>query len=80
MIADMELKVNIGYKELLNLIFQLPASQLERLRHDIMHERSPKEINHNSFQAFILSGPTMDDDQFESFQANRQHFDQWRNN
>jgi hypothetical protein len=74
----MELKVNIGYKELLNLIWQLPVNQLARLRGDIMHERSPKEINHKSFQALILNGPTMDDNQFESFQANRQHFDQWR--
>ena len=76
----MELKINVGYKELLNLIWQLPANQLAKLRGDIMQERSPKENNPKSFQALLLNGPVMDDSQFEAFQANRQHFDKWRNN
>ena len=73
----MELKLKIKYEELLNLIWQLPISELARLRSDLMHHRSPQENSHKSFQALLLSGPVMSDDQFAAFQANRNHFDQW---
>lgn len=75
----MELKIKIGYQELLSLIWQLPVDQLARLRGDIMEKRRPQKMEHKKFQAFLLNGPVMDDDQFESFQANREHFRKWRN-
>jgi len=61
----------MGYQELLNFIWQLPVNQLARLRNDIMHHKSPKERNHKSFQALLLNGPVMGEDQFEAFQRNR---------
>jgi hypothetical protein len=78
--VDMEFKINIGYKELLNLIWQLPGKQLAKLREDIMLGKSPKEKNHKSFQTLLLNGPVMNESQFKSFQANREHFNKWRSN
>lgn len=76
----MELKLKIGYKEILELIKQLPASQLEKIRLDInarlVKQQSAAEII--SFQEFLVSGPVMNDQEYEAYLENRKHFSSWR--
>lgn len=61
----MELRLEIGYNELLELIRQLPVNQLEKLKSElsekIIDEKSKKK--HLEFQVFLLNGPIMADDQ-----------------
>ena len=76
----MELK--LGYKELLDLIKQLPSSQIAKLKSELssnlIEEKSTKEIE--AFQELLRGGPIMSEEQFDQFNANRQHFDSWRKN
>jgi hypothetical protein len=77
----MELKLKIGYPELLELIKQLPASQLEQLKIELMKPPAPKKSAKKSFtdfQKLLLEGPVMNDDQYQQFLLNRQYFNQWR--
>ena len=76
----MEIKLNIGYKELLQLIKKLPENQLAMLKAELMDgkiaEEKTKRIS--SFQEFLLKGPVMSDDQYEQFMLNRTYFNSWR--
>lgn len=73
----MELKLNIGYQELLELIRQLPASQIKKLRADLsLIEAGHKGVN--EFQELLLKGPVMDDEQYQEFLQNRKYFNAWR--
>ena len=76
----MELKLNIGYQELIELIKQLPVNQLRKLKADINLIMPDKETNPEKFklQEFLLKGPVMSDDQSQDFLANRKHFSAWR--
>ncbi|NUQ22537.1 MAG: hypothetical protein HUU34_01180 [Saprospiraceae bacterium] len=78
----MELRLNIGYQELIELIKQLPVSQIKKLKADLAlmgTEKDPeKEIS--EFQQFLLHGPVMEDDQYQDYLANRKYFNTWRTN
>ena len=75
----MEIKLN--YKQLLNLVKQLPAEQIEKLFEETRHllAKRKKEPDTQSFQEFLLSAPSMTDKQYESFLENRKRFNEWRN-
>lgn len=75
---SMELKVHVDYKELLALIKQLPASQIERLKLELEQECFTSKKSDSKFQAFLLQGPVMSESQYEGFRKNRQRFSQWR--
>jgi len=76
----MELKIKIGYKEILELVKQLPNNQLTKLRAELdnvlVEEKSNKDIS--ELQELLLSGPVMSDEQYDNFKKNRQHFGSWR--
>ena len=78
----MELKLKIGYKELLDLIKQLPSSQLVKLKaelsDDLIEKKSQNE--QQSFQELLLNGPVMEDEQYQQFLDHRNAFNQWRMN
>ena len=76
----MELKINIAYEQVLDMIKQLPANQVEKLIVDaktiLEKEKKPKDISY--FQKLLLSAPTMSEKQYETFVENRKAFNQWR--
>ncbi len=76
----MELTVNIGYEQLLYLIKQLPANQISKLKTDLNDNsivpKSKAEIS--DFQKFLLQGPVMSKEQYDTFLENRKHYNQWR--
>lgn len=78
----MELNVKISYHDLWKLILQLPKEQLTRLKADLNTQRNPPKARKSpsEFQQFLLQGPTMDDDQYETFLENREYFNRWRTN
>ena len=76
----MELKLNIGYQELVDLIKQLPANQIRKLKNELalITEEHPIEDRRTDFQEFLTKGPVMDEDQYQIFISNRKHFNTWR--
>jgi hypothetical protein len=76
----MQLNVDIEFNELMNIIRQLPASQIEKIKTEvndnIIFDKQKIEIS--DFQEFLLSGPIMTDKQYEEYLENRQQFTKWR--
>lgn len=74
----MEIKIDIGYKQLLKLIKQLPASQVAKLKAELdetfIATKSEKEIS--DLQQFLIEGPVMSDDQYLFFKENRKKLNQ----
>ncbi len=76
----MELHVNIEFNELLNMIRQLPAVQIEQIKADANEKAiNTKPVDEKSeFQEFLLWGPVMSDDQYHDYLENRQQLIKWR--
>lgn len=76
----MELTLNIGYEQLLLLVKQLPANQIAKLKTDLDDEfvllKAKTEIT--ELQKFLLNGPVMSKEQYNTYLENRKHFTQWR--
>ena len=76
----MELTLNLGYGQIYNLVSQLPANQIAKIKYElseaVIAEKAKKEAS--DFQKFILSGPVMSDEQYSIFDQQRQYFNQWR--
>lgn len=76
----MELKLDLDYPQILNLVRQLPVNQIAKLLVDAQNilEEEKKNENIAAFQTFLLSAPVMSDEQYDSFVENRKLFAQWR--
>jgi hypothetical protein len=76
----MQLTVNLGYEQIVNLVRQLPANQIEKITReftqDYIKEKAKTEIS--EFQQFLLSGPVMSKTQYKNFKENRKQFNTWR--
>jgi hypothetical protein len=76
----MQLTVNLGYDQIVNLVKQLPANQIEKIKQeftqDYINAKAQTEIS--EFQKFLLSGPVMSDQHYKEFKENREHFNAWR--
>ncbi|WP_339698782.1 hypothetical protein [Algoriphagus aquimarinus] len=70
-------KSNIS--KILDLAKKLSNSEILQLtkKLDLMVNKE-SELASTNFSNFLLSGPVMDDIQFESFQQERNDFNQWR--
>jgi hypothetical protein len=70
---NMELKVEIGFEQLLKVINQLPAAKIIQLKAELSgksrNSESPTYTGY--FQNFLLSGPVMDDHQYENYKEVR---------
>ncbi|HMO39662.1 MAG TPA: hypothetical protein PKC76_09975 [Saprospiraceae bacterium] len=78
----MELKLNIGYEELIELVKQLPLDQIRKLKADLALIMTTNDMENemSDFQEFLLQGPVMDDDQYQDFLSDRKYFNAWRTN
>ena len=77
----MELTLNIGFGQIVNLINQLPANQIAKIKNEVLDmpiaEKAKGETS--KFREFILTGPVMSEEQFLNFKQERKHFRSWRN-
>jgi len=87
----MELTINIEYDQVLKLARQLPYKYKKKLTREI--EKDLKAENEektdagtkyrsgsedlNELQQFLLQGPLMSDEQFDSFKKLRKDFNRW---
>ncbi len=73
----MELRINLGYEQILQLVRQLPFQEKLRLSREIEQElrsdavRQTEEPEFTNLQKLLLTGPVMSDTQFEQFYALR---------
>jgi hypothetical protein len=76
----MELKLNIGYQELIELIKQLPLNEIRKLKADIALIVTENDVENemSNLKELLLKGPVMDDDQYQDFLSNRKYFNAWR--
>jgi hypothetical protein len=72
-----ELKVEIGFEELLSAIKQLPDSQLAILKQELAKKRETP-IKNSKLKALLLNGPVMTDEQYKAFKETRKQLNQWR--
>jgi len=72
----MELTLNLGYAQIRELVRQLPANQIAKIKKELpenyIQTKAKSEIS--DFQKFILTGPVMSDEQYANFKQQRQQF------
>jgi hypothetical protein len=62
----MELKIEIGFDQLLDAVKQLPDEQRAKLKAEL--NKKPKTAPAlNDFQKFLLNGPVMSDEQYKEY-------------
>ena len=80
----MELKINIGYPQVLELVGQLPEKDILKLAKHIQNKFaiSAKEWmhpqRHSSIQELIMQAPTWTDEEYSDYLEVRQHINQSR--
>ena len=76
----MELTLNLEYRQILDLARQLPESQIEKIRKELVENfiQTKAKLEISDFQNFILSGPVMSDTQYQVFIQQRKRFNAWR--
>ena len=76
----MELTLKLEYRQVLDILKQLPDSQIERIKKELLRNFVPTKakLEISDFQKFILSGPVMHDNQYQVFKQQREQFNLWR--
>jgi hypothetical protein len=72
-----ELKIEIGFNELLSAIKQLSENQLAILKEEISKKEQPPMKN-KDFKEFLLKGPIMTDEHYKTLKETRKKINQWR--
>ncbi len=73
----MQVQVDIGYDQLVNLVKQLPKNQWAKLKNDI--EVQNVEVDSKSdMLTFLLNGPTFSKKQIAEIEKARKEINQWR--
>jgi maltose-binding protein MalE len=76
----MEVTLNLEYRQVLDMVRQLPANQIEKIKKELtenfIQTKARSEVF--DFQEFILSGPVMSDYQYQIFNEQREQFNSWR--
>ena len=72
----MELKVEVGYEQLVLAIKQLSVAKIMQLKAELAIEGPTEKpsVNAVDFQKLLLSGPVMDDKQYENYKNTRNRF------
>jgi len=75
----MELKVEIGFDELLHVVQQLPEDKRAILEQELSKIREqPKEVALTDFEKLLLNGPVMTDEEYNNFKEVRKRINKWR--
>ncbi len=76
----MEIRINLEYKQILNLVHQLPEKDIEKLASTLQSEVSNrrKKTKSNSIQELLLKAPTWTESENSEFQEARDHLNNSR--
>lgn len=86
----MELTIDFKYDQILKLVKQLPYNYKKKLTLDIEKDIKPQtkkekttqdtgDEEYNDLQRFLLQGPLMSKEQFDTFKDLRKDFNRWLN-
>jgi predicted NACHT family NTPase len=73
----MQVQVDIGFDQLVDLAKRLPATQWTKLKQEV-EEEAPKYKDRESFRKLLLNGPTFSKKQLDAVAKTRQEINQWR--
>jgi hypothetical protein len=80
----MELKINIGYPQVMELVGQLPERDIQklakRIRNKYVLSAKTRIVNqrHTSIQELIMQAPTWTDEEYNNYIETRKHINQSR--
>ncbi len=75
----MEVKLNIGYEQLIAIIHQLPIDEVNKLKQEIEKISSEKNVGAiDELESLLANGPIMSEKKYQEFEENRKNFSQWR--
>lgn len=74
----MEVKVNIPFNQLIELVRKLNPKQKELLRKELKRESSISDQNTKELLTIIADGPVYKDTDLEKIRENRQSISEWR--
>ena len=72
----MQVQVDIGFDQLLEIVKTLPSGQLKQLKAEIEREANTKKSI--DLEALLLNGPVATKKQLETIENNRKAINQWR--
>ncbi len=74
----MELKLDIGIEQLVELIRQLPARQRAKLEAALNESKTAPRTKDKTFEELLLSGPTLTKTELERIAEAREAINKWR--
>lgn len=74
----MELKINIEYNEILNLIQQMPEKDIRKLADVLKSQVFSKPKSADSIRNIILDAPVWSDEDFNNYQLAHESFNKSR--
>lgn len=72
----MQIQVDIGFEQLLQIIRTLPSDQQALLKVELQKDTNTK--TNSNLEALLLAGPVATKEQIKVIENNRKAFDQWR--
>jgi len=71
----MQVQLDIGFEQLVQLVKRLPARQWKKLKQEVDHENSTVT---SELEKFLLSAPTFSEKQLEEIATTRKAINRWR--
>jgi hypothetical protein len=73
----MQVQVDIGFDQLVQLAKRLPATQWTKLKQEVDSEKAPDRASAD-LEAFLLTAPTFTRKQLDEIAKTRKAINQWR--
>lgn len=73
----MQIQLDIGFDQLVNMVKNLSPKQWNRLKKAVEKESVLSE-EQQDLETFLLSAPTLNDEQLDAIQDARESINQWR--
>jgi hypothetical protein len=73
----MQIQVDIGFEQLVEIVKALPDAQLKKLKKEIENNGQPNVLN-NDLRSFLMSGPVFSKSQLDTIDQTRKAINQWR--
>lgn len=74
----MQVQVDIGFDQLVQIAKRLPASQWTKLKKEVETAIQPSATEREAFRDLLLSGPTFSRKQLDNIAETRKMIDEWR--
>jgi hypothetical protein len=73
----MEIKVQVPFQQLLDIVKSLPPAQKAKLRQE-RDEEKPTNKNQDDFMDYLLNGPVYTEEEIQVIEENRKSIAAWR--